>query len=129
MSTARECLSTRVVVVHPDQRLIDVVSGVVRQDALYCAVVTRNGSFIGLVQLKDIVLRSADRIFADLVPARAPASVDADTDATVIVKLLKTQRCDEVVVLSREQHYVGLVTRESLFDWWAREEKNPGAGR
>ena len=126
MKTARDCLSTRAVIVRPDQRLIDVVSDVVKQDALYCAVVTQNGNFMGLVQLKEIVLRSTDRVFADLVPDTTPPAVDETTDVNTIVKLLQTQRFDEVVVLTHEQQYIGLVTRESLFDWWALQEKNLG---
>ena len=126
MKTARDCLSTRAVIVRPDQRLIDVVSDVVKQDALYCAVVTQNGNFMGLVQLKEIVLRSTDRVSADLVPDTTPPAVDETTDVNTIVKLLQTQRFDEVVVLTHEQQYIGLVTRESLFDWWALQEKNLG---
>jgi CBS-domain-containing membrane protein len=129
MKTARDCLSNRVVTVHPDQHLIDVVAAVVRQDALYCAVVTRSGNFLGLVRLKEIVLRSADRIFADLVPAIPPMSVDEAVEAETIVKLLRSHRCDEVVVLTKEKQYVGLVTRESLFDWWVRAEKKDAAGK
>lgn len=125
MKTARECLSTRVVAVFLDQRLIDVVGAVVRQDALYCAVVSREGDFVGLVRLKEIVLRSTERIFADLVSGSPPAAIDEKTPAQAIVKQLRAERCDELVVLSAGKKYVGLVTRESLFDWWAREENNP----
>lgn len=123
VKTARDCLSTRVVTVGPEQRLIDVSEAIVRHDALYCAVVSRSGMLMGLVRLKEIVTRSTNRIFSDLAPAIAPIDVDEKMSIPDLVKLLQTEGIDEVVVLSNGKQYVGLVTRESLFDWWVREVK------
>lgn len=123
MKTARDCLSTRVVTVSPEQRLNDVVAAIVKHDALYCAVVDRTGHFIGLVRLKDIVTRSPDRIFSDLVPCVLPDDIEESVAVDEVIKLLRTEAIDELVVLSPRRIYVGLVTRESLFTWWTQEAR------
>jgi predicted transcriptional regulator len=127
MKTAGDFLSTRVVVVGPEQRLADVADAIAEKDALYCAVVQKSGVFIGLVRFKEIASRSADRIFSDLVPPSAPLNINEKMEASLVVKLLQSQGCDELVVFTSGQHYVGLVTRESLFDWWVHELQGPPA--
>lgn len=121
MKTAGDFLSARVVTVSPEQRLIDVADAIAKKDALYCAVVNKSGKFIGLVRLKEIVARSADRIFSDLVPFVAPLDINEKMEAGLVAKLLEAQGRDELVVLSSGRRYLGLVTRESLFEWWSRE--------
>jgi predicted transcriptional regulator len=121
VKTASDFLSTRVVTVGPEQRLTDVADAIAKKDALYCAVVDKSGRFIGLVRLKEIVARSADRIFSDLAPASLPLDINEKMEASLVVKLLQSQGCDEVVVLTSGKRYVGLATRESMFEWWARE--------
>ncbi|HVW22267.1 MAG TPA: CBS domain-containing protein [Opitutaceae bacterium] len=119
MKTARDLLSHRVVPVEPEQRLRDVAALIQSRNALYCAVVGRAGEFIGLVRLTEIVMKSADRIFADLISASAPVHISDTLDAELVIKLLQAQGCDELAVLEGGRRYVGLVTRESVFEWWA----------
>jgi predicted transcriptional regulator len=123
VSSARDFLSTRVVTVGPEQRLRDVTSAIIKNDALYCAVVSKSGVFTGLVRFKEVVARSADRIFSDLVPAQASLDINENLEAELVVKLLQSQGVDELVVLTSERRYVGLVTRESVFEWWVQQVK------
>jgi predicted transcriptional regulator len=123
--TAGDFLSARVVTVGPEQRLADVAEAIAKSDALYCAVVDKAGAFLGLVRLKEIVARSADRIFSDLVPFSAPLDINENVDAAAVIKLLQSRGCDELVVFTNAKRYAGLVTRESLFEWWVRELKGP----
>ena len=125
MKTAGDFLSARIVVVSPEQRLRDVADAIAEKDALYCAVVNSSGKFIGLVRLKEIAAKSADRIFSDLGPFSVPLDINEKMEAGLVVKLLQSQGRDELVILSAARRYLGLVTRESLFEWWARE--NPGS--
>jgi Mg/Co/Ni transporter MgtE len=125
LKTARDLLSTRVVTVAPGQRLADVSGAIIKYDALYCAVVSKSGTFRGLVSLKELVTKSPERIFSDLVPSIFPLDINESLEASLVVKLLRSQGSDELVVLTSEKRYVGLVTRESVFDWWAREGKKP----
>jgi predicted transcriptional regulator len=123
VKTAGDFLSARVVTVDPEQRLVEVADAIAKKDALYCAVVNKSGKFIGLVRLKEIVARSPDRIFSDLVPFVAPLDINEKMEAGLVVKLLEAQGRDELVVLTGARRYLGLVTRESLFEWWSREGK------
>jgi predicted transcriptional regulator len=123
VKTAGDFLSTRVVTVGPQQRLADVADAIAKKDALYCAVVNQSGKFIGLVRLKEIVARSAERIFSDLVPFVAPLDINEKMEAGLVAKLLEAQGRDELVVLTSTRRYLGLVTRESLFEWWSRQSQ------
>ena len=125
MKIAADFLSTRVVVVSPEQRLADVASAIAEKDALYCAVVQKSGAFVGLVRFKEVVARSANRIFSDLVSSSLPLDINEKMEASLVVNLLQSQGCDELVVLTSGQRYLGLVTRESLFAWWVGEMKPP----
>jgi predicted transcriptional regulator len=124
VKTATDFLSTRVVTVAPEQRLADVAVAIEKKNALYCAVVDGAGKFVGLVRLKEIVAKSADRIFSDLSPSSAPLDINEKMEARLAAKLLQSQGCDEIVVLTTAKRYVGLVTRESLFEWWVSESKS-----
>ena len=123
MNTARDFLSDRVVTVRPEQRLSDVADAIARKDALYCAVVKGSGEFLGLVRFKEVAAKSADRIFSDLVPFSSPLDVNEKMEVGLVMNLLRSQGRDELVVLGSKGLYVGLVTRESLFDWWVRTVK------
>lgn len=123
MKTARDLLSTRVVTVAPGQRLNDVSKALIKNDALYCAVVDKTGNFLGLVSLKELVTRSPERIFSDLVPAIFPLDINENMEAALVVQLLRSHGSDELVVLTSARRYLGLVTRESVFEWWVQETK------
>ena len=123
MKTARDLISRRVVRVQPEQRLRDVAELIEAQNALYCVVVGKAGEFMGLVRLTEIVMKSADRIFADLISASAPVHISDALDAELVIKLLQAQGCDELAVLEGGRRYVGLATRESVFEWWAGQRR------
>jgi len=123
MKTARDLISQRVVRVQAEQRLRDVAALGEARNALYCVVVGRAGEFVGLVRLTEIVLKSADRIFADLVSSSAPVHISAALDAELVIKLLQAQGCDELAVLEGGRRFVGLATRESVFEWWASQRR------
>jgi Mg/Co/Ni transporter MgtE len=123
LKTARDLISHRVVRVQPEQRLRDVAELIAARNALYCVVVGKAGEFLGLVRLTEIVMKSADRIFADLISASAPVHISATLDAELVIKLLQAQGCDELAVLEGGRRYVGLATRESVFEWWASQRR------
>jgi predicted transcriptional regulator len=129
MKTARDLLSTRVAVVKPTQRLKDVAEDIAAREAIYCAVMEESGKFAGLVRLTEIVRRSADRIFADLVADAYPLDISESLEAGLVIKLLQAQGCNELVVLGAHQRYVGLVTRDSVFAWWSSQQKLDQPGR
>jgi predicted transcriptional regulator len=121
MKAARDLISDRVVVVDPEQRLRDVAVPIEAKGALYCAVVEKTGAFVGLVRLSEVGSKSSERIFADLLSPKAPLDVLETMEADLVIKLLRAQGRDELVVLSVGRKYVGLATRESVFEWWARQ--------
>ena len=116
---ARDMISSRVVRVEPEQRLRDVGAEIRAKNALYGAVVDRAGKFVGLIRLTEVVLKSPDRICADLVSVSTPLDISETLDAELVIKLLQAQGCDELVVLAPGSKFVGLATRESVFAWWA----------
>jgi predicted transcriptional regulator len=122
--TARDLISQRVVLVDPEQRLREVAGEVASRNALYCVVVGRAMEFVGLVRLTEIVMKSADRIFADLISASAPVHISDTLDAELVIKLLQAQGCDELVVLEGGRRFIGLATRESVFEWWAGQRRS-----
>jgi CBS domain containing-hemolysin-like protein len=125
VSTARDLLSKRVVVVDAENRLHDVVAEITAADASHCAVIDKktDGKFIGVVRLKDIASKSAHRIFADLVSSSMPLDIQESLEANVVFRLMQARGSDEVVVMNMTREYVGLITRESLLEWWLAELK------
>lgn len=125
MTTARDLVSTRVVTVQSEERLRDVSAKIEEKNALYCVVVDKFGKFIGLVRLTEIVMKSADRIFADLISESRPLDIFEKMDPELVIKLLQARGCNELLVLGADKKYVGLATRESVFEWWARQRPAP----
>lgn len=122
MTRARDLISDRVVVAAPEQRLKDVGDAIAASNALYCAVVSSENRFVGLIRLSELVLKSAERICADLVSPLRPIHISDGMEADLVIKLLQAQGSDELVVISSGKTYVGLVTRESVFAWWSRQK-------
>ncbi|MDF3059665.1 MAG: domain protein S-box [Rariglobus sp.] len=126
MSTiAKDLLSTRVVVVHPEQRLSDAAPALRQLRAQYCAVVEENtGVFEGIVRLGDAAAlsNSGSRIFADLSGGTPWIRVDEGTPAEGILTHLSDDRDAVLVVLTRDDHYIGTITMESVWGWLVQSQ-------
>jgi signal transduction histidine kinase len=117
---AKDLLSTRVVVVGPEQRLADVAAALREVRAQYCAVVNgESGVFEGLVQLGEVAgfTNAGTRIFADLAADTAWRRVTADTPADDILNELSANKEAVFVVNNTEGRYVGVITMESAWGW------------
>jgi signal transduction histidine kinase len=117
---AKDLLSTRVVVVGPEQRLADVAAALRELRAQYCAVVNgESGVFEGLVQLGEVAgfTNAGTRIFADLAADTAWRRVTADTPADDILNELSANKEAVFVVNNTEGRYVGVITMESAWGW------------
>lgn len=121
MSTvAKDLLSDRVVVVHPEQRLADASAQLRERRAQHCAVVNDlTRSFEGIVRLGDAAAlsNSGSRIFADLIGATPWTRIDEHASAETILAHLSDDHDALLVVLSAEGHYVGCITMESAWSW------------
>jgi CBS domain containing-hemolysin-like protein len=101
-----------------EQRLSDVVDRIRAVDATHCVVVERESDhFIGIVRLKEVAASSTDRISADLVSHPVPLDVQETLEASLVGKILVARGSHELVVLSPQRKYVGLITRESFLEW------------
>jgi signal transduction histidine kinase len=126
MSTiAKDLLSTRVVVVHPEQRLSDAAPALRELRAQYCAVINETTHlFEGIVRLGDAAAlsNSASRIFADLLGGSPWTRVDEDTPAKDILARLSEDRDAILVVLDTENRYIGTITMESAWGWLVQSQ-------
>jgi signal transduction histidine kinase len=124
-TVAKDLLSTRVVVVNPEQRLADVAPALRESRAQYCAVVDEEtGVFGGLVHLGEIAgfSNASARIFADLAGDTAWRRVAAETPADEILDELSTHKEAVFVVLGPGESYTGVVTMESAWGWLVRSQ-------
>lgn len=122
---AKDLLSTRVVVVHAEQRLADAAPALRDARAQYCAVVHQaTGALEGLVHLGDIACFSnaGSRIFADLAGDTPWRRVPEDTPADDILDLLSANHEAVFAVLSAGEKYAGLITMESAWGWLVRSQ-------
>ncbi|MET0262162.1 MAG: HAMP domain-containing sensor histidine kinase [Rariglobus sp.] len=119
-TTAKDLLSTRVVVVQPEQRLRDVVPELQKVQAQYCVIISsETGMFEGLVRLGDaaIFTGAVTRIFADLAGGASWRSVREDEPADAVLAALGTDHDAVVVVFTKDGRYGGIVTSESSWSW------------
>jgi signal transduction histidine kinase len=124
MTTARDLLSDRVVLVFAEQRLSDAAEEIAAKNANYCTVFERSTqAFVGIVRLKDVASRSGERIFVDLIARPRPLDVHEEVDSRLVARALQAKQCDEAVVLRDDGAYLGLVTRESLLEWALNEQE------
>lgn len=117
---AKDLLSTRVVIVHPEERLIDAASQLRRLHAQHCAVVDETTqAFEGIVRLGDAAALSnaGSRIFVDLAHGTNWTQVEENTPAESIFARLSEDRDTVFVVLDSEKRYVGCITMESAWGW------------
>ena len=123
---AKDLLSTRVVVVRPEQRLADAAPALREARAQYCAVINEeSGAFEGLVQLDGIAAFSnaGSRIFADLAGDTPWRRVAEDTPADNLLDELSVNNEAVFVVLSAGGKYAGVITMESAWRWLVRSQE------
>lgn len=119
-ATAKDLLSTRVVVVRAEQRLQDVASELREARAQYCLIVSAShGTFAGLVRLDGVAAFShnGSRIFADLADGEVLKSVGEDEPAESVLAALGPERDAILLVRAGEGRCTGLITPESTWAW------------
>jgi signal transduction histidine kinase len=122
---AKDMLSSRVVVVRPEQHLNDAASELRKSRAQYCAVVDEEtGAFGGLVNLVEIAgfTNAGSRIFADLAGDTPWRRVAEDTPATELLDELSINNEAVFVVLGAGERYTGVITMESAWGWLVRSQ-------
>ncbi len=124
MTTAVQLISKRVVTGQSEDRLADVAKRMRECSAEVCVVLSEARRFLGLVRLADVAMRTSAgrRILADLIAETPPLQVDEATPASSIPDLFSQRSVYDVVVVSGESEYVGVITAESLFDWMRIEQ-------
>ncbi len=118
----RDILSDQVVKVDGEARPADVRNEVEARDATHVAVFD-GPHFCGLVRLRDVLLSSAQRIFADLLPPNPPAFMTVDRPLDEIGRLMSTSDADAVTVVDGDGSFVGAVTRRSLLESLLHEKR------
>ena len=126
MESARQLVSTQVVVGFPEQRLSYLAEGILRACAHYCAVVeAAHFRLVGLVRFSDVVAKSeiSNRILSDLMAPPPLAEVAATESVHVVQQLFERNGGQEIaVVTGPERAFVGLITPAS-FSAWLRENE------
>jgi signal transduction histidine kinase len=111
--TAIDALSDRVLRVQAETRVNDILSEVQAAHATHAAV--HDGSrYCGLLRLQDILLRSPERIFADLLPKRPQPTVPPDLPVEEVGRLLATNGCEALAVVDANGELLGAVTQPSV---------------
>jgi predicted transcriptional regulator len=113
---------TRNPLVVPFDATIDTAMTAMRITGVRHLPVLHMGRLVGLIDdravafalLGGTVLRSLLDHPVDALMVHLPAQTDADTPLTQVAQLLRTSRCDAVVVVDREQCLIGLITRSDL---------------
>lgn len=121
---AKDLISSRVVVVHPEQRLSDVVGPLRQARAQYCAVVNDDThAFEGIVRLDDVAAsNTGQRIFADLIGEMPWISVAENASADEVLAILSTDKTALVAVLRPDGYYLGIITMESAWGWLVQSQ-------
>jgi CBS domain-containing protein len=121
---ARDLISKRVLLVHAKQRPQDVIGEIIATNASYCAVMEEpHERFLGIARLKDIADKSADRFFSDLIVQPPPLDIRESMESNLVAKIMEARGNAEVVVLSDNGDYVGVITRESYFEWRVAQKR------
>ena len=124
-TTAQDLLSTRVVVVHPEQRLSDASEALRLARAHHCAIINEEtGACEGLVPLSLALAYSSPghRIFADLADGTPWRRIAEDTPAETILASLGSEPGDALIVEKSDGRYAGIVTMESAWGWLVRSQ-------
>jgi len=124
-TTAKDLLSTRVVVVHPEQRLSDASASLRLTHAQYCAIVSEEtGVFEALVPLATALSfsQAGHRIFADLTGDTPWKRIAETAPAETIVSSLGSDPDNVLVVENSDGRYAGIITRESVWGWLVKSQ-------
>ncbi len=117
---SKDLLSTRVVMVHPEQRLSDVTRILRQTRAQYCAVVDKEThAFEGVVRLGDAAAFSNPelRTFANMTGDALWSQVGEDTPTEDILAKLSADTDVVLAMLATDGRYVGIITKESAWGW------------
>ncbi|CAM2963333.1 sensor histidine kinase [Rariglobus hedericola] len=124
-TTAKNLLSTRVVVVHPEQRLADVADSLRLNRAHYCVITDeRTGVFEGLIPLAGThgLTNAGHRIFSDLIIDTPLKRIAGDAPSEAIIADLGSDHNRVLIVEQSDGRYLGIVTMESVWDWLAQSQ-------
>ena len=134
--SAANLISKHVATGRLDERLADVAARITAARSHHCVVLREDGvSFFGLVRFSDIATRANQglRILGDLVAPVSPLIIRSNEDATRVADLFEQHSVGEAVVLGDNDHYLGLITAESVLEWTRNElrrsVRNPFSGR
>jgi CheY-like chemotaxis protein/CBS domain-containing protein len=122
--TSTDLISINVAVGLVYERLSEVARRIAASRSHYCVVLGDDGrTFMGLVRLADVAGRSnpGNRILGDLVGQITPLVVRSTEPAEGVAALFVQHSLGEAIVLDAEDHYVGLITSESVLAWSVRE--------
>ena len=117
---SKDLLSTRVVIVYPEQRLADVTLELRQTRAQYCAVVTpETHVFSGVVRLGDTAVFGNPelRTFSAMISEAPWSRINEDTATQDILAELSADTDAILVMLSTDDRYIGIITKESAWGW------------
>jgi len=114
MRNALTAVSPRAIRVSCVERLVDVVSRLKDQEATHCVVVDDNEQVVGVVGLQEVASASSVRIFSDLVTSELPPRVFPSASLSTVAQVMGDKPSATVLVYDEDQHYYGLVTKDSL---------------
>jgi len=126
MTTAKQLISSRVVIGFPEQRLAYLGEKIEKVRAQYCIVLEAgSGSVVGLVNFADLASKpsTAMRIFADLMQPPPALRVTEDQSSREVEALFAKYGLQEITVLSASSEFVGLITADSYCHWLMKQRQ------
>lgn len=117
---SKDLLSTRVVIVHPEQRLADITPELRQTRAQYCAVVDSDTHvFSGIVRLVDTAVFSTPELrkLGEMISEASWRRISEETSTRDILAELSADTDAILVMLSPDDHYIGIITKESAWGW------------
>ncbi|HRE81114.1 MAG TPA: ATP-binding protein [Opitutaceae bacterium] len=114
MRNALTAVSPRAIRVSSIERLVDVVSRLKDREATHCVVVDEDDRIVGVVGLQEVASASSVRIFSDLVTSELPPRVLPTASLSTVAQIMGDKPGATVLVYDDEEHYFGLVTKDSL---------------
>jgi signal transduction histidine kinase len=124
VTTPADLASRRVVVGRIAEKLADVAARVNLGGTHHCVVLDDAGQrFVGLIQFADVVGRSqaGNRILGDLVSSVQPIRVRPHDTAAQVATLFERHELTEAVLVDGDDHYLGLITAQSVLEWSRQE--------
>jgi CheY-like chemotaxis protein len=122
--TAAELISKNVATGLAYERLSDVAFRIATTRSHYCVVLSDDGlTCIGVVRLAEVAAKSnpGNRILGDLVGKISPMIVRSAEPAAGVATLFVRHGLSEAIAVDSKNHYVGLITSESVLAWSVKE--------